>query len=99
MSERERERWSGGKGELIHHCVSQRELCSTLRIRHSGDFVDGYLHGTGSVVNVIGQTWSGQWRDGQMNGEGKHSSPEVGEFEGDWVRGELQGKGQILFKG
>lgn len=61
--------------------------------------MDGRLHGTGSVVDVVGQTWSGQWRAGEMNGEGRHSSPEVGEFEGDWVRGELQGKGRILFKG
>ena len=68
-------------------------------IRKSGDFVDGELHGEGSVVNVLGQTWDGQWRDGEMEGKGRHSAPEAGEFVGDWFRGVLQGKGRIVFKG
>lgn len=74
----------------------------TLRaslFRYSGDFVDGRLHGYGSVLDVVGQVWEGFWYEGEMDGEGRHSAPEIGECEGDWVKGELQGKGKIAYKG
>lgn len=67
--------------------------------RCSGDFVNGRLHGTGTMVDVVGQVWEGQWCEGAMHGEGRHSAPEMGEYEGDWVNGEFQGKGRISFKG
>lgn len=61
--------------------------------------MDGRLHGSGSLLDVVGQTWEGEWHEGEMDGEGRRSAPEEGEFIGDWVKGEWQGNGQLVLKG
>lgn len=58
-----------------------------------GEFVDGVLHGQGSLHFVGDHHREGEWKNGVLHGKGLYRQGDNKIYEGEFVEGQMQGQG------
>lgn len=65
--------------------------------RFAGYFVDGRIHGEGTIVFSNGDRYTGQWRDHHREGLGEFTFADGRVYKGRFVRNRFQGEGVLHY--
>lgn len=63
------------------------------RVKYSGMFKDGHMHGAGVMISKNGARYDGMWSEGEMNGHGVYMYAHGEQYDGDFVHGKFDGVG------
>ena len=66
---------------------------------HTGTWVDGTRHGTGTYRESGGVTYIGEFRDGERTGNGRLAWPDGRSYDGTWHTGMRHGNGVEVLPG
>ncbi len=65
--------------------------------RFSGQFVDGKIHGEGTILFSNGDKYAGQWKDHQREGIGQFTFADGRVYKGQFVRNRFHGEGALSY--
>jgi hypothetical protein len=65
---------------------------------YTGEFKDGNIFGTGTLIHANGDTLTGIWNGLKFTGKGKLTLADGSIYNGDWVNGEKNGPGKLIMK-
>ncbi len=60
---------------------------------YSGEWMNGYHHGAGTLQYDNGNYYSGEWFEGMKHGYGINLINGVSRYEGEWNEDKMHGKG------
>ena len=84
---------------LKGNCFNGYSICIfPSGAKYEGEFLDGYLHGKGTIFFTNGDQYSGRWVRHYREGEGKLVFANGDEYQGEFRKNKFHGEGAMAYQ-